>query len=398
MPELPDRWWQDKETLERVVGDGTLSDAARANGVSVNTLSVWWKRHGLTARPQGREPLRRTPIAQEEVSETEMLRQRLGELEKDAISRRDRDVFEERIIRAVQAACQSKTPTYKPSPRRARSQDAHEFVLLWSDTHAAEVVSREETNGLNEYDWQIMMRRHDRIRDAVLSFAENRPYPVDRLHVFALGDMLSGNIHDELSETNEFPLAEATVQAGLDFAEWLESFVPHFREIRFAGVVGNHPRAHHKPRAKKKFDNADWTMYQVMRQRLRAVKSINWEIPKAQKWPTMAAGRRFLLWHGDGVRSTMPGVPWGGVMRRVASMQNEYSAARMPIDYFVNGHFHQGACVQGGRIIMNPSVKGVDEYVLDAFGGGEQARQTLLTLHPRRGLTDYSLIDIQEAA
>jgi hypothetical protein len=139
-------------------------------------------------------------------------------------------------------------------------------------------------------------------------------------------------------------------------------------------------------------------MYQIMRQRLRRVDSINWEIPKAQKWPVDVCGKRCLLWHGDGVRSTMPGVPWGGVMRRVASMQNEYAAAGLPIDHFFNGHFHQGAVVEGGRIVMNPSIKGVDEYSLHQFGGGEAPRQTLLTFHPRRGLTDWSKIDLEEAA
>jgi len=82
-------------------------------------------------------------------------------------------------------------------------------------------------------------------------------------------------------------------------------------------------------------------------------------------------------------------------MRRVATMQNEYAAMGQPIDYFVNGHFHQTAMVQGGRIIMNGSVKGVDEYTLHAYGGGESPRQTLLTFHPERGLTDCSLIDLE---
>lgn len=393
----PDRWWRDADAIQAELAEhGTLAAAARAHGIKPNTVVSGWNALGLPALPKGATAQRRL-VPGAAVSEEEILRQRITELEQAASKGRDRDVFEERLLRAIQQSCQTKAPSYKAAPLRKSQKDAHEFVLLWSDTHAAEVVSREETNGLNEYDWQIMLRRHDRIREAVLSFAANRPYPIERLHVFALGDMLSGNIHEELSETNEFPLAEATVQAGLDFAEWLESFVPHFNEIRFAGVVGNHPRAHRKPQAKRKFDNADWTMYQIMRQRLRRVDSISWEIPKAQKWPVEVAGKRFLLWHGDGVRSTMPGVPWGGVMRRVASMQNEYAAAGMPIDYFVNGHFHQGAVVQGGRIVMNPSVKGVDEFSLHQFGGGEGPRQTLLTLHPRRGLTDVSLIDLDES-
>lgn len=390
--ELPDRWWQDKKVLERVVTEhGSQTDAAAAHPpCSQATVTKWWRRHGLPTLSAGRKP---TTVASE-VSEEEILRARVRELEHDYTSRRRREVFDERLIRAIQSSCQAKKPTLSFSPAaKPRKRDAHEFVLLWSDTHAAEVVSREETNGLNEYDWSIMLQRHQKITEAVASFAEHRGYPIRKLHVLALGDMLSGNIHDELAETNSMPLAEATVQAGLDFAEWLEQFIPLFPEITFAGITGNHPRAHQKPRAKQRFDNADWTMYQVMRQRLSKTK-IWFDVPKAPKWPVVVCGQRILMFHGDGIRSTMPGVPWGGVMRRVNALQNEYSAGGMAIDHFACGHFHQANVVQGGRVLMNGSVKGVDEYSLSAFGGGETPKQLLATFHPERGLTDISVLDL----
>jgi hypothetical protein len=231
----------------------------------------------------------------------------------------------------------------------------------------------------------------------VLSFQEHRPYPVRKLHIWSLGDQLSGDIHDELVETNEIPLAEATVQFGLDGAEFVESFVPYFEKVSVAGIVGNHPRARRKPPAKRQFDNADWTALKIMEQALRRCPAVDFEVPKAPKWPVEVCNRRILLMHGHGIRSTMPGVPWGGVMRRVGSLQNEYAAAGMPIDHFVLGHFHQSNVVQAGRIVMNGSVKGIDEYSLQAFGGGSPPQQILLTFHPRRGLVDASIIDLEAA-
>ena len=389
-------WYRDPEALKQEREQhGTFLAIAKAHGGDATTYSQWWVKHGLPKIPRGaKPPAAQAAVQQADVSEEEILRQRLEEYERDFTQRRKREVFEERLIRAIQAACQAKEPSYKPPPKNTKGgKEAHEFVLLWSDTHAAEVVSREETNGLNEYDWDTMLKRHNRITQSVASFAEHRGYPINALHVLALGDMLSGNLHDELAETNEMPLAEATVQAGLDFAEWLEQFVQFFPRVTFAGIVGNHPRAHRKPRAKQKFDNADWTMFQVMRQRLSKT-AIRFEIPKAPKWPVEVCGRRILMFHGDGIRSTMPGVPWGGVMRRVAALQNEYAGAGLPIDHFACGHFHQANVVQGGRVLMNGSVKGVDEFSLHAFGGGDSPRQLLLTFHPRRGLTDVSVIDL----
>ena len=43
---------------------------------------------------------------------------------------------------------------------------------------------------------------------------------------------------------------------------------------------------------------------------------------------------------------------------------------------------------------MNGSTKGVDEYSLKQFGGGEGPGQMLLTYHHERGLTDCSLLDL----
>lgn len=342
------------------------------------------------------KPVRTAQDIEEGVATEEVLAQRLNELERAERARRKIDVFEERVLLAFDQAIEAREPSYSPRviPKSQRSASKHEFVLLWSDTHAGEVVSEVETNGLNHYDWNVMMKRHDRIREAVFSYADNRPYPVSKLHVCGLGDALSGDIHDELVETNEMPLAEATIQFAMDAATWLESFLEHFADISFSGVVGNHPRAKRKPQAKQAFNNADWLMYHAMRSYLRNQSAINWDIPKASAHPiTVAEKWRCLLLHGDGIRSSMPGVPWGGVMRRVTALDQQYAAKGLPINHYFLGHFHQGNVVQQGRVVMNGSVKGIDEYSLKAFGGGGDPQQLLLTFHPRNGLTDVSFID-----
>lgn len=336
----------------------------------------------------------------EEVSEVEILRQRVQELERATRLDRKSKVYDERIVSAIENAVATREPKYSPAPipKSKTSKSKHEFALLWSDLHAGETVSREETNGFNSYDWKTMLARHDRLREGLFSYQDNRPYPVETLHVFALGDHLSGNIHDELVATNEIPLAEATVQLGMDGAEWLESLTERFPRVHVSGVVGNHPRAHKKPWAKQGYDNADWTAYHVMATVLRKNKRITFDIPKASQLRVkVAETSHCLLFHGDGIRSSMPGVPWGGVMRRVNSLAAQYNAAGQPIDCYCVGHFHSANLVESnaGRIAMNGSVKGVDEYSIKAFGGGAKARQLLLTFHPRNGLTDGSLIDLQ---
>ncbi len=384
------------DELRKLCAEHGYIKVAEMLEIPASTLHNHLRKRGLEGKKKATKVTLDPTKLGEEVSETEMLQQRVKELEKQARKDRKNQVYDERVAQAVEQAIQKAEPKYSPKaiPKAKKKGTQHEFVLDWSDLHAGEVVSREETGGMNEYNWEIMMERHDKLRRALFSYQDNRPYPVKKLYIFALGDMLSGNIHAELEATNEIPLAEATVQLGVDGAEWIESLTERFEEIEVHGVVGNHPRAHKKPWAKQGYDNADWTAYHVMSQILKKNKRITFEIPKANQHRVIVAGRwANLLWHGDGVRSSMPGVPWGGIMRRVAALRHQYATAGQPIDYFHNGHFHTANAVEQGRIIVNGSVKGVDEYSLKAFGGGQPPVQVLSTFHPTKGLTDVSFLD-----
>ncbi|MCK9628468.1 MAG: hypothetical protein M0R37_07740 [Bacteroidales bacterium] len=400
--ELSEKWWLGEGALERLRTEreahGSFAEALRIHPGSIDALQSAWSRYGGETLKGGRQTLIPTPAAAEGISELERLQQRNRELEKIVSRGRKDEILEERMVVVLRDALDELAPTYSPAvipkPRKA---DQHEMALLWSDAHAGEKVSLEETNGLNEYDWKTMMRRHDEILRGVLAFKENRPYPVKKLHVWGLGDNVGGEIHQELLATNEFPIIETAVQLGLDASAWLERFVPEFESVEFAGVVGNHGRMYHKPQSKERYNNFDWLVYHTMRQRLAAYKSVKWEIPKAQKWPVMVCGRRVLLFHGDGIRSTMVDVPWGGIIRYTNKLSNQYAQAGQPIDHFVCGHWHEANAVKNRRIIVNGSVIGANEWVIDTFGSGERPAQVLLTFHPHWGLTDVSFIDLEPA-
>jgi hypothetical protein len=365
-------------------------------GIPASTLQNHLRRRGIEGKKKAKAVEADPTKLPEEVSETEMLQQRVRELESQVRKDRKGRVYDERVTQAVEAAIQKAEPKYSPLaiPKAKQKHTQHEFVLDWSDLHAGEVVSLEETGGMNEYNWDIMLERHDKLRRALFSYQDNRPYPVKKLYIFALGDMLSGNIHAELEATNEIPLSEATVQLGIDGAEWIESLLERFEEIEVHGVVGNHPRAHKKPWAKQGYDNADWTAYHIMSQTLKRNKRIRFEIPKANQHRVIVAEQwANLILHFDSIRSNMPGVPWGGIMRRVAALRNQYQQAGQPVEYFHGGHFHTANAIERGRIIVNGSVKGVDEYSLKAFGGGQPPVQVLSTFHPKKGLTDVSFLD-----
>lgn len=397
----------DDEIVALISELGTLAAVARRLGMARPTLAYYTEHQpGLTARiveatraakARTVKPFADLAPAGEEVSREEILTQELAEARRALTAARSDDVREARVIEALAVHLPSKQPRYVPKPIKVSGKrQPHTLVLLWSDMHAAEVVSREETNGANEYNWDIMLRRHDELRRGVLSFAD-RFGPIERLVICALGDGLSGIIHQELAETNEMPLSEATVQLGLDGAEFVESLAAEFPETLFAGVVGNHPRFTVKMRSKGRFDNADWLWMQILKQRLARNENISFEIPKAQKHPVMVYGRRLLLSHGDGIRSAMVGVPWGGIIRHTDRLRNQYTQMGLPVDHFLFGHYHEANVVKNRRIVINGSCKGVDEYSIDSFGGGEPPTQVLLPFHPKYGMVGANYIDLEPA-
>lgn len=332
------------------------------------------------------------------VSREEILEQENKELRAYVKRMRNVEVLDERRVQMLEELIPAKEPIYSPaSPeiKLSTGHTAHEACLLWSDLHAAEMVSAEQTNGINEYDWSIMLARHNELLRGIRSFKRKRPYPIPRLQIAALGDMVTGDIHEELAETNELVLMEAALQLGLDASEFIEALVPEFERIDIDGVVGNHGRRSKKPKAKNSHDNFDWLVYHIIRLRLSQYPSVRVTVPKSAQHPIKMCGKwTCLMFHGDGIRSTMPGVPWGGVMRRTRELERQFEPVIGRINHFFCGHFHQDNIADGGRIIMNASMKGPDEYSIKQFGGGCNARQLLTWFHPERGLTDISYLDL----
>ena len=385
-----------REQVEQLLRQhGTIDAAASAGGFGRTAFRNIVREYGLGSRRGGETNLR---AIGDPVSREELLEQEVRELRRQVSQTRSAEIVEAKLLELVEQQIGTLRPRYKPAPREKAKGGftPHRFALQWSDLHAAEVVDPEQINNLNAFDWDVMLRRHEKMRQSVLSFRENRPYPVEGLHLWAIGDMVTGDIHDELRITNEKVIVEAALQLGLDMAEWIEGFVPEFPWIQIDCTFGNHGRLSEKPSFKNAFNNWDWLFYKMLETRFASYPSVTVNAPKSAQVPVMVFDKRVLLWHGDGVRSTMPGVPWGGIIRRTKEIGDTWAKLGLPVDHYVIGHWHEANVVAQKRILMNGSVKGPDEYSVARFGGGAPAAQVLHTFHPRRGLTDTSYLDLSE--
>jgi hypothetical protein len=386
---------------------GSLSGVARHIGVRPNTFHGYvgdhpelhqavqaWRNTRTTAPRANALP----PGPEDEVSAEEKLRLENAELRRRARRGRTDDVQFERVLDEIRAGVKSADVVYEPAHIAPdRVPGAHVHNLLFSDTHFGEKVDPVQVGGVNEYDTAICLDRMAHVHKALESFVKHRDYDFQKLTISALGDMVSGDpgIHDEIRESNEITGAEQAVWFGLEFGRFIEQLVPIYPLVEVLGVAGNHPRMAKPHASKNVFNSLDWIAYRVAETYLKnyiEAGSVTCNFPKSGiVIHEIVPGRFIYLFHGDGIRSSMPGVPWGGVMRRVNEIARQFAAQGIRIDQYQLGHFHSPNVVPG--VLMNGALVGTNEFGLKNFGGGAPPTQLLATWNPRKSrMTDVSFI------
>ena len=389
----PNAWQPDEEIAAALqAANGVISVAARALGQAPTSLKNKIERTPVLvaaledARNSGRQAqqpsFERSWVAPpEEVSREEILEAENRELRAALAKDRKGSVAAARIQAAIELALDRyEPPPFRPVYAEDGDGGAHHAQLLQlSDFHGGEDVNPEVINYRNDYSWDIMERRVDELLAACVSHQRHSP-PVRELVVTFGGDMCSGSNHLELAVTNEFPLAEQGVRVGYLQARIVRALAEHYPTVRVYGIEGNHPRLSQKPSAKDPHNNMDWVANVLAKECVKDVPNVTYTIGRGSQ-TFEVAGRTCYLLHGDGIRSSMPGVPWGGVMRRMNTIQ---ASATSRIHHFLVHHFHQANVVQSGRIMMNGALKGTDEYVEKSFGGGDAPTQLLHLFDEKR--------------
>jgi len=267
-------------------------------------------------------------------------------------------------------------------------------MLLVSDVHYGEVVRADEVGGVNEFNADIAAKRLKTLTGAAIDITTNHmgranvKYP--GIVVPLLGDMISGNLHEELMATNSKTPHQAVNDMTDLLAGMIEAFATKFGRVFAPAVCGNHGRSTHKGRYKGLvYSNFDWNIYCNLERYFRKEKHIQFMIPNAADARFDVFGTRFLASHGDNL-GTRGGDGIIGLLGPLARGRLKVGQAEAAIgrdfDVLLCGHYHQLTWLP--NLICNGCVKGFDDFAHLAIRAPyAPPSQALCFVHPEWGIT-----------
>lgn len=284
-------------------------------------------------------------------------------------------------------------PTYEQVPVPPRLEvgeelEVEELVLLLSDLHFGEVVDEAETGGIASFNLDIAKRRLDYTIDKAIVIAKEKQkgYHYRRMNVFLMGDLISGLIHDELRESNEVGVVQQMLYAVEVLTPQILRLCSEFPEVRVTSVVGNHGRVKEQYYFKGKANNNyDYLVSKMMEKLTLSQPNLTWNIPESFWAVEEVCGQKFLLMHGDAVKS-WAGIPWYGLDRLYKKwrvLQDDYG---LGFHHMCIGHFHNPNVftVVRGKLFVNGSIKGGDEYAIGAISAACDPVQLMFGVNPTR--------------
>lgn len=262
-------------------------------------------------------------------------------------------------------------------------------TIFLSDLHWGEVVFKNQVNGCNEYNLGIAAKRLKRVFSSTTTLL--RDYlrgDYEGIIVALGGDIVSGNIHEELRETNEKQIFAIVLDALDNLVAGITLMADQFGRVFVPCVVGNHGRLDRKPRAKGATrDNFEWVLYQFLIREFANDDRVTIMVSESLDLMYRVHATTYLLMHGDQFRGgtgiSGPMVPWALGDHRKRKRQD---AINQPYDVMMFGHWHQ-LFWGGGTFIVNGSLVGYNEYAYKMNFPFQPPQQALWVTHPEKGIT-----------
>ena len=288
------------------------------------------------------------------------------------------------------------------------------MITPLSDTHVGEHVIKEQVRGLNEYNFDIFNKRMYGWANQILKHAtyKRSTFDVDKLIMPMLGDMISGDIHEELARSNLANCMEQMIRGASIIAQALMFLAPHFSEIEVPCVVGNHGRMTRKPPMKDKYMDWDYMLYQWIAAFCNNQSNIKFNISQSFITTFKVYNKNILITHGDCISGAGSSGSISGAVSRLRGVLQYKKALQRDIedamdadlteefDSIMMGHFHRidMTDIGTGHSFICGTMKGHDEFALQRLQAATKPMQLVTYWHPTQGFAglEHLYLDIYD--
>ena len=315
------------------------------------------------------------------------------------------EVFFRQVANAITPV--SPLPTdYTPEIRRSKSSVS--AIMQTTDSHMGATQNADEIEGLNSYSPEICRSRNIGFAQSAMRYFETlrNAYRINTLHWFFTGDLISGDIHEELKITNAFPSPVQVVEAAKLHATQVALLAPKFERIVIHFIsADNHARLTRKPQAAEEGLNSLNYLVGVMLQTyLSKHANVEFNLYPVHEKVVRVENLNYLVMHGHSIRGWM-GVPWYGIERKagkesavrlaniMAAQEKEILQRAKMIGFhkMIHGHFH--VYFNAPLYACAGSVQGTTSYDHNSARYAEPSQPAWL-VHPEHGefaRTDFQL-------
>jgi len=267
-------------------------------------------------------------------------------------------------------------------------------VMHITDTHNGAVQDPDEIEGFNAFNPEIGKRRSMDFAQKWLKWVnyQTRAYRMTEATVIITGDLVSGDIHDELRITNAYPTPVQVVHSAMDIAGQISMIAPYFKKVTVEFVSeDNHSRLTKKPQAKEAgLNSMNYLVGTLIQAYIANLSNVEMHIYPMLEKVVEVNGRLYLITHGHTVKGWM-GVPWYGIERKVGKeaqarlqiiMQEVERAREIGFHKYIFGHFHTP--IFTNLYFGGASLQGTDAYDHQAGRYGPPGQNAWL-VHPENG-------------
>lgn len=373
----------------------TTADAARDAGVSEDYVRAVRSRAKKAPEPARQEPVPETEVQRLQAS-LDRANTRLRAAEKRLKDAEQAGLSCEEVRAKIFGLAEEPAapPAWIGGAAQSINMDEETPISIWSDWHLGEVVDASAINGVNYFDLKTADWRINRLVTKILHLSfDHRTSSVTYPGIVVClgGDIVSGEIHDELKQTNEVDLLPVVLWARDRIVTALSVLADRFGQVFCPCVAGNHGRTTRRIEGKHfVYKNFDWLIYTLCERYFADTGDdrVKFYIPASNEAQFRVYSHTFQLLHGhdlgvkggDGIIGAL-----GPIMRGKMKVGSQQAQLGRDFDTLLVGHWHQYISLRG--LVVNGSLKGYDEFANAMLRAGfEPPTQAFWFQHPTVGM------------